>query len=103
MRLVKYGCKELSPYHKLPCEGKRNHKGRHINKYEMWGSMRYVGEIMAKTKWEVFVALWNEFHNALPEIAHECDVDVFEAHADKRGNKKYDRFREKVNEPFKDN
>lgn len=56
------------------------------------------GENMASKK-QVYEALREEFYNALPQTAHDCDVDIEEALCDK-WSKEYDEFHAKTDEEF---
>ena len=51
------------------------------------------------TKWEVFVRLEEEFHNALPQKAHDCEIGIHEAQCDRFG-KEWDKFHEVLVEEF---
>ncbi len=51
------------------------------------------------TKREVYEQLEKEFNDALPQVAHDCDVSISEAIADKF-DKRYLGFRDKLQEEF---
>lgn len=55
---------------------------------------------MTKTKWEVYIELEEEFYNALPQKAHDCDISISEAQCDRFG-KDWDKFHEVIHEEFK--
>ena len=51
------------------------------------------------TKLEIYEQLRDEFDDALPQTAYDCDVSISEAIADKF-TKEYSKFRETIHEQF---
>ncbi len=52
-----------------------------------------------KTKWQVYEELENEFNEALPQKADDCEISIHEAQCDRFG-KDWDKFHDKINEEF---
>jgi hypothetical protein len=61
--------------------------------------MKMTDEI--KTKWDVYKELKEEFTNALPQIAIDCEVSISEAMYDKCNDERYDGFKEVLLSEFK--